>query len=401
MSNFWLVAKHEYRNVVMRRGFVIGTIAVPLGLALLVGVLILVEVNSQNRLPVGYVDQVGFLDETLQPAAANDDDQIEIRAFADVASGIQALEQEEIQVVFVFPPEYPETVKTELYYLEEPPSDEAWGEFDDFVRLNLVQGLPRDVADRMIAGADVVVYDIASDREFSESSIINVIMPVVASFFFFFATMSAAGYLLGVIATEKENRMMETLLTSLTPGQLIGGKTLGLLAATLTQLTVYIITALLALRFATPFIELLQRAVVPWEYLGLMALFFFPAYGLVAAVMVAVGSAAVEMQQAQQVSGIVNLLFIAPLFLVSLLFANPNHPLIVFMTLFPTTAFLTVSLRWGLGNIPGWQLGLSWTILVGTTAFMIWAAARIFRAGMLRYGQPLSLKGAVASLRNQ
>ncbi len=401
MSNFWLVAKHEYRNVVMRRGFVIGTAAVPLGLALLIGMVILVERSSENRLPIGYVDQVGFLDENAQPAAADDEERIEIQAFADEASGVQALEQEEIQVLFVFPPDYPETVKTELYYLEKPPSNDVWREFDDFVRLNLVRGLPEDVAYRMLEGTNVVVYDTASDREFSESSIINVILPMVASFFFFFATMSAAGYLLGVIATEKENRMMETLLTSLTPGQLIGGKALGLLSATLTQLTVHIVTALLALKFASPVIEALQKAVIPWEYLGLLALFFFPAYTLVAAVMVAIGSAAVEMQQAQQVSGIVNLFFIAPFFLVALLFSNPNHPIIVFMTLFPTTAFLTVSLRWGLGSIPTWQLGLSWVILVGSTAFMIWAAARIFRAGMLRYGQPLTFKGALASLRNQ
>lgn len=401
MSNFWLVAKHEYRNVVMRRGFVIGTAAVPLGLALLIGMVILVERSSENRLPIGYVDQVGFLDENAQPAAADDEERIEIQAFADEASGVQALEQEEIQVLFVFPPDYPETVKTELYYLEKPPSNDVWREFDDFVRLNLVRGLPEDVAYRMLEGTNVVVYDTASDREFSESSIINVILPMVASFFFFFATMSAAGYLLGVIATEKENRMMETLLTSLTPGQLIGGKALGLLSATLTQLTVHIVTALLALKFASPVIEALQQAVIPWEYLGLLALFFFPAYTLVAAVMVAIGSAAVEMQQAQQVSGIVNLFFIAPFFLVALLFSNPNHPIIVFMTLFPTTAFLTVSLRWGLGSIPTWQLGLSWVILVGSTAFMIWAAARIFRAGMLRYGQPLTFKGALASLRNQ
>ena len=68
------------------------------------------------------------------------------------------------------------------------------------------------------------------------------------------------------------------------------------------------------------------------------------------------------------------------------------------MTLFPTTAFLTISLRWGLGTIPLWQLGVSWVILVAATLVMTWVAARVFRAGMLRYGQPLSLKGVVAAV---
>jgi ABC-2 type transport system permease protein len=130
-----------------------------------------------------------------------------------------------------------------------------------------------------------------------------------------------------------------------------------------------------------------------------MALFFLPAYALIAAVMVAIGGAVTEMQQGQQVAGILNLFFMLPLFLMGLLFANPGHPLLVFMSLFPSTAFMTISLRWGLGTIPAWQLSASWVLLVATTIFMVWAAARIFRAGMLRYGQPLSLRGVVTALR--
>jgi ABC-2 type transport system permease protein len=117
--------------------------------------------------------------------------------------------------------------------------------------------------------------------------------------------------------------------------------------------------------------------------------------------MIAIGGAVSESQQGQQVAGILNLLFMVPLFLLPLFFANPGHPAIVAMTLFPTTSFLTVSMRWGLGTIPVWQLGVSWVLLVMTTFLMLWIAVRIFRAGMLRYGQNMTLRGAVASLRGQ
>jgi ABC-2 type transport system permease protein len=115
--------------------------------------------------------------------------------------------------------------------------------------------------------------------------------------------------------------------------------------------------------------------------------------------MIAIGGAVAESQQGQQVAGILNMLFLLPLFLMPLLFTNPGHPAIVFLTLFPTSSFLMVSLRWGLGTVPSWQLGLSWVILVGTTLLMLWIAVRIFRAGMLRYGQALTLKGVASSLR--
>jgi len=188
------------------------------------------------------------------------------------------------------------------------------------------------------------------------------------------------------------------MLTSVTPGQLIGGKTLGLLAATLTQLAVYVVAAVAAVKVAAPYVVQLQHVEVPWTFLGLLALFFFPAYTLVAAIMVAVGSAVGELQQGQQLAGIVNLIFILPIMLAAVILQNPAGPLAVALTLFPTTSFLTVALRWGVGTIPAWQLAAGWVLLVAATLLMIWAAARIFRAGMLRYGQPLTVKSALSSI---
>ena len=145
----------------------------------------------------------------------------------------------------------------------------------------------------------------------------------------------------------------------------------------------------------------LRQLSVPWDYLFVMTLFFFPAYALLAALMVAVGSAVTEFQQGQQIAAILNLIFLIPLFMLPFLLSDPAQPLAVVLTLFPPTAFMTVSLRWGLGTIPLWQLALSWLLLTGTAIFTIWAAAKIFRAGMLRYGKPLSLNAALAAVRGR
>jgi ABC-2 type transport system permease protein len=198
--------------------------------------------------------------------------------------------------------------------------------------------------------------------------------------------------MLQVVSEEKENRTMEIMITSVTPAQLIGGKASGLLAAALTQLMIYIIAGVIGLIIAAQFIPELTYFKIPWTYLVVMALFFFPAYALIASMMLAIGAAVTDVQQGQQISGILNLVFLLPLFLLPILFTNPNNPLIIIMTLFPTTAFLTISLRWGLGSVPAWQLVASWIILVSSAVFMVWGAARIFRAGMLRYGQALSFR---------
>lgn len=399
MRNFWLVAKHEYRRMVVRRGFVIGTIAIPLGIVMLVALGILVETLSENKLPLGYVDKAGILDDSPSPPLPDTAVHIQVRSFPNEEAALTALEGEEIQAFFVFPPDYPQTLQTHLYYLAKPPSDDTWDEFNDFVRLSLVSTLPDEIQARLLEGPSITVQDIVNGREFSNNDVINIILPLAASFLFLIATMSAASYMLRVVADEKENRTMEIMVTSLAPGQLIGGKAAGLLGVTLTQLFIYIMAVVVGLKTGVGFVPASQQATVPWAYLGVIALFFLPAYALISAVMVAIGGAVTEMQQGQQVAAILNLFFLLPLFLTPVIFNNPAHPAVVFFTLFPATAFLTISLRWGLGTIPAWQLGLSWVLLVASVLLTVWAAARVFRAGMLRYGQPLSLKAVAVAIR--
>lgn len=399
MRDLWLVARHEYRRMVIRRSFLLLTLAIPVGMAAIIGLVFIVETSSQDRSPIGYVDRAGILDQALLSTMPEPEKRVEIRAYPDEESGLAAVERREIQALFVLPPEYPASLQTELYYWEEAPSNDVWVDFDDFVRLNLIRSYAEEVQNRLLQGPNVTVLDIASGREFSRGAMVNVVMPFIATFFFFIATMSASGYMLNVVAEEKENRTMEVMVTSLTPEQLIGGKAVGLLAAALTQLGIYVIAAVIALMIAVPRVPALQETAVPWAYLGVMALFFFPAYTLLSAIMIAIGSSVTELQQGQQVAGLLNLLFVLPIFLLILIFENPAHPVVIFFTLFPTTSFLTISLRWGLGTVPWWQIGLSWALLASTAILMLWAAARIFRVGMLRYGQPLNVKAALAAVR--
>lgn len=401
MRNLWAVARHEFRRTVLRRGFLIGTLAVPAGLALLVILAIAVATSNEDRRPIGYVDHAGVLRADRAAADTGPNTPIAVQAFPDETAALAALQAETVQAVFVLPADYLQTLRTDLYYLDRAPGDDAWGDFDGFVRANLAAGLPPEVQARVLAGPQVTVVDLASGRTFSAQNVVNIVLPVAASFLFFITTLSASGYLLRVVADEKENRTIEVMLTAVTPAELIGGKTLGLLAAMLTQLAVYALALALGLLAAGPYVPELGHVEMPWAYLGVMALFFLPTFALLAALMVAVGAALPDLQQGQQVVGLLNLVFMAPIFLVTVLMENPSHPLVLFMTFFPTSAFLTISLRWGLSVVPVWQLAVSWGVLAAATGLAVWAAARVFRLGMLNYGQPLSWKTTWAALRGE
>ena len=173
MHNAWLIAKHAYRNTVVKRSFIIGTLAVPFFMAAIIGIAVLVFVLSENNKPIGYVDNSGLLKIDLQTNLPDSEDRIEILSYPDEATAIEALNSEEIQAFWVLPPDYQQTLRTDLYYLEEPPDNDIWREFDDFIRINLIDALPKSTQNLLLEGPDITVIDITNNRDFSQNSIFN------------------------------------------------------------------------------------------------------------------------------------------------------------------------------------------------------------------------------------
>ena len=401
MDKFWIVAKHEYMKTVKRRAFVLSTLGIPLMIVLVMGVAILTATGGEDQRPIGYVDEARVLAPGIVPAPENPDDAVELRAFADAVSARAALESGQVQAYFVLPAGYLQSQRVELYYGDKPPAEQRQRAFDSLVRANLLADLPQAAWQRLMEGMNVTLRSADGRREVGADSFLDFAVPFVAGFFFVFAVMMSAGYLLQVVTDEKENRTVEIAITSLSPIQLIGGKAVGLIGVALTQLVAWVTTAVVGVVIAAQFVPELQAIKVPWAFLGIAAIFFFPAYALIAGLMAAIGSSVTEMRQGQQIAGILNLLFVAPYFFTMLVLANPNHPLLVIMTLFPTTSFLTVTLRLAVTAIPAWQIITGWLLLTTSAIVSVWASARIFRVGMLRYGQQLNLRSVLAAVRGQ
>jgi len=396
MRKLWLMAKHEYLTMVRKRSFLLGTLGIPLLIVVVMGVSILAAIGGGDDRPVGYVDQAGLLSAVQEEEGAGG---VALQAFSAEEAARAALAGGEIQAYYVVPQDYLSSGELQLYYWEDALSERAQDSFATFVEANLAAELPEAVRERVMEGFALTVRSAEGRREVSTRNIVSVFLPFVAGFFFVMAVMTSAGYLLQAVTTEKENRTMEVMITSLTPEELISGKALGLMSVSLTQLLVWSVTAIAGLIVGAQFVDLLRNIRVPWSLLGIIALYFFPAFALVAGMMVSIGSVVTETRQGQQLAGVINLLFVAPFFFLALILANPNSPVVVALTLFPTTAFITVTMRWGLATVPLWQLIVSWLLLVGSAGLSVWAAARILRVGMLRYGQRLTLRGIYRAVR--
>jgi ABC-2 type transport system permease protein len=264
----------------------------------------------------------------------------------------------------------------------------------------VVAQAPAD-AQRILLEGTTLNFRAADDtREMpAEGFVVAIILPFVIGFFFLMVVMSSGGYLLQAVTTEKENRMVEVMMTSVSPLQMIGGKAVGLIGVALTQVAVWLLALAVALVVIRAQVSWIADIQIPWGTLGITALFFLPTYVLLAGLMIAVGSMVTELQHGQQIAGFFNLLFALPFFFLVMVFNNPDSAIMIAMSLFPTTSMMTLAMRWAVTAVPMWQVGLSFALLCLAALGSIWLAAKVFRAGMLRYGQPLNLAGLREAIR--
>lgn len=397
MRNLWIMAKHEYVRLGRRRSFLLSTLGFPLLIALAMGLGFLLGAQSEAA-TLGYVDEAGILNPAVQP---EDDFETPMVGFDTVDAARSALNVGEIDGFYVIPVDYLSGGQVQLFFGEDAPSGSAQGDFRQWLRASLVQDLSPAMQARLVDGVDLAVRSADGSRSLGANPIIAFLLPFLAAMLFIVAVMTSAGYLLQVVAEEKENRTMEILVTAMRPIELIGGKALGLMGLAITQIAIWGSAIVVAVVAGSQFWPFLQGIAVPWQLMVIVLVFFLPSYALIAGMMTAIGAAVTEVRQGQQVAGILNMLFVVPLFVLPVLIEAPDSAVATGMTLFPTTAFITVTLRWALGSIPMWQLVASWSILAVSAGLMIWLATKIFRAGMLRYGQPLSLKSIAATLQGR
>lgn len=401
MRNVLRVAKAEYNRLVRRRSFLLATLGVPLFIALVSGAAIFIAMMSSedaDTRPIGYVDQANVLRSDITPEQYGGGP-VALTAFAEEAAARSALEGGEIQAYWLLPPDYRDTGRVSLLYWQKSPSDAATDQFRRFLRTSLVAGLPEAARATALSGINVSIRTLDENKQATELNPIGVIMPLILGMAFVFIVMGSSGYLLQAVTTEKENRMVEVMFTTVSPLKLIAGKALGLMGVALTQMTVWGLAAAAALFILSRTVDFPAGLAVPPKLALVALLYFVPSYALVAGIMITIGAMVTETQQGQQIAGFVNLLFVMPFFFFAFVFTNPDSPVMVGLTLFPTTSFMAIAMRWGVSAIPLWQLITSFVLLVLSSAGMVWVAAQVFRVGMLRYGQPLRLKALGGILR--
>jgi ABC-2 type transport system permease protein len=194
---------------------------------------------------------------------------------------------------------------------------------------------------------------------------------------------------------EKANRVVEVLLSSVSPFQLMAGKVLGVCAVGLTLMTIWGGAGVITLA-AQGFLPALAGRTLP-----LALLYYFLGFLLIASVMVAVGSACNTLKEAQNLLSPVMILITLPMLMIPFVMKDPNGPTAAWLSFFPLfTPFLMMMRIAQSIPPPAWQIVASLLLLAASTAVAVWLASRVFRVGILLYGKPPTLREIVRWVRS-
>jgi len=404
MNKTLLIFRHEFLNAIKRKGFIIITLIVPVMALLGIGIFYLVSATAGPTViettTIGYVDEAGGFHQHATQG------NIELVGFDTQDDATAALISDEVAEYFVIPADYTSTGVINRYTLEReletPPAITT--AIKNFLTSNLLAGkVPQDTIGLVEKPLALVTTRLTETGEVAteQGGFGNLIVPGLFSLLLALSLLISSTYLIQGLGDEKESRLIEVLLSSVSTRQLLTGKVLGLGFAGLVQVVVWLATLPLLLNLASSvlggFFGTIQ---LPANFIVLGIVYFILGYALFAALSAGVGAISPSAREGQQLAPIFTLLLFVPLWFSSILFIFPNSPLWVVLTIFPVTAPVAVMLRLGVTGVAAWEIAVSITVLALSIILVMALAIRAFRIYLLMYGKRPSLGEVIRTLRS-
>ena len=410
MNAFARVFTYELRRQSRRRAYRFVSLGLPL-IALLIffgfksyqqarssnGNNLFSEVNQtsdkdKDSRPAGLVDLSGIIT-TVAPAQISG-----LIPYATEADAQVAICNNEISAYYLISPDYLQTGQIDMYFERFSLSQlgASTGLKQTLVN-NLAEGqsVNRSIVDRLQSKPRIVPHTV------NEAGGVRQTAGAGASFFLAyvfilaltFSSFMTSGYLMQSIVEEKETRMIEVLLSSIRPTQLLAGKILALGLLGLIQMILWG-AALVIIMGQLPSIspELLGIKAPSAGQMILLIIYFICGYLLLSSIYASIGALSTSMREGPQLAAFVTLPMMIPLWALSIITASPGGPIAVAMSIFPLTAPLTMVSRIAISDVPPTEIALSLSLLALTVIFAIWLTGRLFRVNTLLSGRLPSLR---------
>jgi ABC-2 type transport system permease protein len=408
MRKIILVAWREFRHRLRNRGFIIGSLAVPLLMIVIwafTGVLGGAEqanplgdlgTAEQQQMVIGYVDHADLIRKIPEPVPSG-----VFQAYAAEDAARAALQQGEIAAYYVVPEDYRQSgdVLRVSQDLPAAPPDTQW--FNWVLVANLFPEASTDQIARLnwpFNNTGPQFVTLATSGE--EGGGGNPMLPFIVTVAVMIPLFTSGAYLLQSVTQEKSSRVMEILLVSLRPFHMLAGKLAGLGALTFVQYVAWGVIAAIALTITgqDP-ARLLSGISLSMQEAVLIVPYGLGGFLLYAGLMAGIGALAPDMEGSRTWVFLISLPMMIPFYLWTSIVNAPNGPLAVALSMIPFSAPVAMLMRMTTTAVPEWQLVTSLVLLLLTGIGMVWLMARLFRVQTLLSGEALSLRRFLGALQ--
>ena len=441
MSKIWLIAKREFVATVFTKGFIIGLLVVPAigAIMALFGPRLFGNRNFLIEGQVAIIDPTGVVARRAGEGMAERREATAISAIVDRARAGGAndaiigaissttrltlvertrdadVEQEKLWLN----QQEPGAPHVALIVVHDNAVEPRAGEFgaydlyvppkqDDRVEIAVqsvmrdaiidarvaARGLDRDELTSLTTIPRVSSVTVGADGERDTVFGVGFIVPAVFMSLLIMGVMFGGQGMLTTTVEEKSNRVIEVLLSAVSPVEIMGGKMLGHLGISLLAISLYLGFGLVVLAAFSLF-GLLDLSLILY-----LVLFFLIAFFTVGSLMMAIGAAVNDMREAQSLMMPLMIVMIVPWILMMPIARDPNSTLAVVVSFLPPLNSFGMLLRVASSTPPpAWQVWLSIGIGAAGAYGALWVAAKVFRIGLLMFGKPPDLKTLIRWVR--
>lgn len=428
-SKIGIIIGREFSERVKKKSFIITTILMPLVMVVLMALpSIIMLFGGSDTKRVAVIDDTGV----IAPGLENND---EVKFIAVTVPLESALQTDSVDAILVIPSTAVENTSGITLYNNGPSSmsleSEISGQLEDIIEHKRIEATNIDNFKELMeqVKCDVSLTTFRNDTEGeaeSSSSALSFGLGLALTMILYMFLLIYGQMVMTSIIEEKGNRVLEIVVSSVKPMQLMLGKIFGIALVAVVQVLIWTVLLTAMSAFVLPMlmpetmsadlaafnagtltaanaatdIEAVQVVAMladPTYILGLfgmLLLFLVGGFLFYAAIYAAVGSAVDNIQDASQLQTVTVVPIIIGI-MVSMSVANdPNSMLALVCSMIPFTSPMVMMARIPFG-IPGWQIGLSVALLYASFAAMVWVAAKVYRVGIFMYGKKPTVRDLI------
>lgn len=401
MSNLLLVISREYTTRVKKKGFIITTLLMPIFFAALMILPSLIAEMNSGTSQITVIDQTGQLMRPLVESGLNP-------VFAEEPVD-SALANQDYQTILVIGKDAIDNPSDITLYNREAESMETTmllqetlkSAIEDIRLSNLGQENVKQILAEVEADVNIKTLSLNDDGDTeSSNAIVSFMIGLMMSFVLYMFILMYGQMVMTSIIEEKNNRVLEILVTSVKPTQLMMGKLIGVGMVALTQVLIWFAVVAALVQWVLPVVTtadtlgmigqigLLSEII---RIFGFLVIFLIGGFLMYASFFAAIGASVDNVQDASQLTTFAVIPIIVALMFSVSIGQNPNSELATILSIIPFTSPMVMMARIPAG-VPAWEIVTSIVVLFATIYLIIWLSAKIYRIGIFMYGKKPTIK---------